>query len=198
MAKVIFPIIASLVAILIAVPTSRGGDCRRITYTQPYVQTYHATNYDYYNTVLVPKAFAVQVPLASYTSVGDEFRQLYFARQIAEELAKINASRPSEPIQPAAGPNAPPAAGPPGATNLAPKVYTTIKDVIFNRCASCHDPKKDPARTNWAIDPDKIPGKIAKAGALKCTLGLMPKRGPQLPDSELGIIATWADQKGDD
>lgn len=145
-------------ALLIAAPQVPADNCRRATavYHPTYVTpTYGHHVLDYHQqVVLVPKAFQVVKALDAYASVGDEYRQAYFAKLVAEELAKI-AETKRQLEQPA--PAIPPAAKDPKIPQLdqvKADDTKTVKMMFDNSCVKCHQPNTK--RLDLTGDPTKL------------------------------------------
>jgi len=158
-----------LLMLVIGVTESRADGCRRVTVVQsaPVVATGHVQSvvvpsysyggHGYVQQVIAPLVQPIAVNPDFYFSVGDEYRQLAFAKLIAAEYAKmippqqplgpapqgvvqpIPPAKESVVVQPAAPPISPPPAGSgaeckPVQTNL-PQGF---RELVAAKCATCH------------------------------------------------------------
>lgn len=186
---------AALVVTTLALPT-RAGDCRRAVPAGGYVAPAVApAGYDYgLNPVIVPKAFQVAVAAPFYLGVSDEYRQLDFARRVAEEYAKLVDLRRAQPgpapppIPPAGAPTGGPLTVPPDAPPAGPG-KSLVGQVLSARCASCHTGGHAP---DLSGDPDRVPAIDRLQAFLAVASGEMPKGKPPLPQDELNLLAGWA------
>lgn len=141
---------------LVAVPNAPADGCRRATtvHHQAYVTPVYGHNYHHVNqVVLVPKAFQVVKALDAYSSVGDEYRMAYFAKQVADELARIAEAKrqleqPAAPIPQAKG-DIPQLKEPVKADDV-----TVVKKMFADNCAKCHLPNTK--RLDLTGDPTKL------------------------------------------
>jgi hypothetical protein len=179
---------ASLVLLACAF-TLNASDCRRIVTTGNYVAPVYNTptyaqHYNY-DTVLVPKAFAVQVRPDYFAQPSDEARQAEFARLIAKELyGMIQAGK-----TPAPAPNAPPVDVTPREPLKAPKSpEDAARRVLDAQCVNCHRPNKD--KPDLTGDITKLSFGIVKECFDKCTFQEMPKVG-SLNQEEMNAIGEW-------
>lgn len=196
-------------------PALADGYCRHATvgYGYTYTPTYSyasTVNYSvpYYDpyAIVVGRAFPVYLPLASYTSVGDETRE-YLRQKNAvrdgflEALQIANQGNgpvvppapapnpgpgptPAPPVVPPLGtpPAIPKAAGPKGA---APR-FTSLQAIMQGRCASCHNPK-EPKRLDLSGDVNAMPLAVLGYCQTKVTDLSMPKSG-ELPQAEFDLF----------
>lgn len=144
-----------LVGFLMMAKTARADNCRHVgSYVAP---TYTATNYQHayqptYQTyqTLVPYVQAVAVNPDFYFSVGDEYRQLAFAKLIAAEYAKmVPAQAPNVANYPVGPPQQQPQAA---AMPLAAKEQTSasvrtalppgLREMVEKSCQKCHSSGK--------------------------------------------------------
>jgi mono/diheme cytochrome c family protein len=183
-------------ACLIAAPNVPADGCRRATYQPAYVApTYAHHGYDYHQQiVLVPKAFQVVKALDSYASVGDEYRQAYFAQLVAQELAKIAETKrqleqPAAPI-PAAKTGPEPKI--PQLDQVKADDAKTVKMMFENSCVKCHMPNTK--RLDLTGDPSKLT--YAQRGdildrimAPEHDAAFMPQNGKAVSGAEL--TAMW-------
>lgn len=207
--------LAIAVAMFVSPAASVAGDCRAVyrpavVQQQVIVPSYSQSFSTYgHNTIVVPKAFAVEVLPQYYAAVSDDYRQLEFAKLLAQELAKIaEANRQLSQPQPAPAPSAPvapvdpipPAKDLPPAGKLAPppgqalRQQSKIGIVLATRCAGCHDSK---SKTSHPLDgdPDKVPEVDRLRAFLSVSVGKMPKGKPPVSNDELNTIAEWAGAK---
>lgn len=188
MRRWIFPaLLAAMIVVVLAMPAP-AGDCRRVnlqsyqTYVAPVTYSNQAYNYATYEPVVIKYV----VPLASYTSVGDNYRDAYFAREVANELYRlIEAGKPN--LGPAPSPM------PAGAESLkAPQSKsgkTKIATILADNCVSCHSGKQAP---NLAGDPEAIPELVRLRSFLAVSSGQMPKGKDPLGNDDLNELARWA------
>lgn len=188
---------ALLITALTTAPMA-ADSCRRATavhYAPAFAApAYGHHGYAYQNLVVVPKAFQVVKALDSYSSVGDEYRQAYFAKLVAEELAKIadlkrQLEQPAAPPLLGPNPNIPPAAPKADAGNNDLRVF---KAMLENKCASCHQPGSK--RLDLSGDPTKLSyeqrGEIVdRVMAPDSDALFMPKGKPPVSGEEL--TAAW-------
>lgn len=159
-----FAVLGVVTLILVAsVTEGRADTCRRVVSVQsaPIVtQSYVAPVYSHgyvQQQVLVPQVQALAVNPDFYFSVGDEYRQLAFARLVAQEYAKMVQSQP-QPQQYPLGPSPAPIVAAPkkealivqptdppavaGAGAECKPVSTGLpkgfREVVEAKCASCH------------------------------------------------------------
>jgi mono/diheme cytochrome c family protein len=194
--------LAALLAGLLCVPPAAVADnCRRATtYTPAYVAPAYGHgyyDYAYQQYIIVPKAFQIVKALDSYSAVGDEYRQAYFAKLVADELARIaDAKRQLE---------APPAPQPQPVPNLAPNpaippakgdanggTARTFKAMLDAKCAKCHQPNTK--RLDLTGDPNRLTfeqrGEIVdRIMAPESETGFMPKDSAPVTGEEL--TAAW-------
>lgn len=177
MKKTAIAAFAILAVCLIAIPTN--AQCGRSFSRQAVCVQQHVVAapvvYEQ-NVVLVPKAFQVQVPLDSYASVGEEYRQAYFARLVAEELYRLSQQR---------GAIAPTLGGPTGA--LA--ANTKIAAILESRCASCHNGQQSP---DLSGDPESVSEIARLKSVVQVSAGKMPKKNPGLPQEEYNELVAWS------
>lgn len=183
--------LASLVLLACAV-TLDASDCRRVVTTGHYVAPiYHAQTYNY-DTVLVPKAFAVQVRPDYFAQPSDEARQAEFARLVAKELYGLIQAGKAPPQTP----NLPPVDVPPRENLVAPKdngKNDNIAKVLATRCVGCH--KSGGQEPDLSGDPSKIPELTRLRSLVATSKGRMPKGKPSVPQDEYNLLADWADEK---
>lgn len=190
MRRLIVAVYAALLFALFAVPKADAQNCRTAYgYSAPvYHQQYVApVAYDY-NRIIVPKAFQVEVATPFYMGVSDDYRQLNFAKQVAEEYAKIVEFQRQHLSLGNGNVSAP---------NTLPlttaKPTTKIGTILANRCVSCHTPGKN------TPDLSGNPDAISEVVRLKClqqlTLGKMPKGKPPLPQDEFNEFGAWTEAK---
>jgi cytochrome c553 len=183
---------ASLVLLACAF-TLNASDCRRVVTTGNYVAPVYNTptyaQHYYYDTVLVPKAFAVQVRPDYFAQPSDEARQAEFARLVAKELyGLIQAGKGTPPLTN----GTPPLDVTPKENIVAPK-DGTINQILATRCASCH--KKGATEPDLSIDPAKIPESVRLRSFIAVSKGRMPKGKPAMEQKEFNVFADWADEK---
>lgn len=165
----------------LAAPQCRTANCNHVqqAYVAPaYVQ--QAVIYDQ-NVVLVPKAFAIQVaPVNAYLGVADSYRDAHFAKQVAEELFKLN-----QQFAPQPGGAAP---------QQAPKAATSkIGQILANSCASCHMPGKH--EPDLSGDPDAIPEIVRLKSFHQIAIGKMPKGKAPLTQDQFNEFGEWSEKK---
>jgi mono/diheme cytochrome c family protein len=153
--------------LVVGVTESRAEGCRRVAIVQSapvvspgYVQQVVTPTYGhgYVQQVLVPQVQPIAVNPDFYFSVGDEYRQLAFAKLIAAEYAKM--MQPQQPLGPApqgivqptippakegivVQPTAPPVAPPPAGSGAECKPVQTnlpqgFRELVAAKCATCH------------------------------------------------------------
>lgn len=185
-------VVAAVLAALFVVPNiATSGDCRRVAHVPAYVAPVHVghgyANFHHQQVVIVPKAIQVIKALDSYSSVGDEYRQAYFAKLVAEEYAKI--VELSKQHQAATGPA--PTGPAPKEAIAAPKQELRVAVILKDRCASCHSSGKQ--APDLSGDPDKIDETTRLRAFLAVAQGKMPKGKPSLPQEEFNLLAEWAE-----
>lgn len=181
----------AVLAVLVVAMSAPASDCRRVSHVPSYVAPVVVHGHDYHQqVVIVPKAIQVVKALDSYASTGDEFRQAYFAKLVAEEYAKIvELQRQQLNLGPApTGPVQPPI--PPAKESLSAPKAPKIAQILKDRCASCHSEGK--TAPNLAGDPDRIDETTRLRSFLAVAEGVMPKGKPSLPQEEFNELAAWA------
>lgn len=186
--------VAALASIVVAVRPAQADGCRR-SYGAAYVApTYQAPanyGYGYQYEVLVPYAQKVVVNPDFYFGVGDEYRQLAFAKLVARELAELRGPPPAPPaVKPEVPAPIPPAkkdGGPEaklGPADLARPVATGLpegfRELVGAKCQACHSAgKKGQAKLDLA-DLDRL-GSLSVAERMvmyhAVSSGAMPKDG---------------------
>lgn len=186
MRRIVVAVYAALVVLLLAAPKADAQNCR---YTGYAANVYHAPVYQQavvqydYNTIIVPKAFQVQVATPYYLGVADDYRQAFNAKAVAEELAKIiDLQRQAL-----------------AANGAAPLPLTTQKPtskigaILANRCASCHAPGKQ--EPDLSGDPEKISEVVRLKTFAAIARGEMPKGKPPIPQDEFNEVGAWSKLK---
>lgn len=193
-----------LASALLSSPNLYAADCRRVVApTQTYAQTYtpiYAQSYGY-ETVIVPKAYALQVTPQFYAGVGEEYRQQEMAKAIARELySLIEASKqvgppayvPPTGNPPVGVPPVPNIPNPPSIPDVIPKESlkgrSAIQLLLDARCVSCHDKNGEkPLLTDAS--------KVSKFDRLESfhsvSIGKMPKKGDKLTQEQFNLMAEW-------
>lgn len=170
----------------ILTPTeARADGCRTITrYNTPVVavqqQYYNGVTYNQqYGYITVPKAFFAHVAeyRPVYLGISDDYRQKEFAKEVAEQLAKIQ--------------NAQPRNGP-GPNNFG-KPQSKIGAILDARCVSCHGAGK--TEPDLSGDPDTISELVRLKSFAEVAKNKMPKKGPPLPQEELDELGKWSELK---
>lgn len=170
--------IALSVALVIPLPAV-ADHCRTTTFQQAYVAPVYAQKivqhqvYDY-NQIIVPKAFQVQVAAPFYMGVADDYRQANFARQVAEELLRLQANTANGQA-------------------LTQKPQSRIAAILATNCAGCHGPGTQ--QPDLSGDPESIPELARLKSFAAVTRGEMPKGKPPLAQNDFDEIGAWAKRK---
>lgn len=200
---------------------AQADNCRRVgvtnTYVAPYVANHyvapttyqHAYNYE----TLVPFVQKVVVNPDFYFSVGDEYRQLAFAKLVAAEYAKIapqqqivvqqappqataNPPKESVIVQPQVPPPVPPL--PVVGTGAECKPVMTglpdgFKKLVEAKCANCHSSGKAKAYLDLSsLDQlHNLPLATRDRMFRSVSNGRMPKGG-KVADGELDLFNAFA------
>src|SRR5690349_23734859 len=84
-----------------------------------------------------------------------------------------------------------------------------IQPILAERCYDCHGPDRQEKDLRWdlkssalrggASGPVLIPGKSAESRVIRLVAGLekglvMPKKGPRLTATQIGLLRAWIDQ----
>lgn len=180
--------------------TLYAADCRRVvapsyvqTFTPTYTQSYG------YETVILPKAYALQVAPQFYAGIGDEYRQAEMAKAIARELYNmIEASKqvpPANPPAPTPPTNhnpLPPVPNVPSIPDVIPKESlkgrSAIQLLLDARCVSCHD--KNGEKPNLT-DASKVSKFDRLESFHSVSIGRMPKKGDKLTQEQFNLMAEW-------
>lgn len=183
----------AIFAALASAQNCRTANCNVPLVQQAYVAPVYAQQHVVYdqNVILVPKAFAVNVaPVGAYLGIADSYRDAHFARQVAEELFKLNQQFAPQP-QAAPGGTAQPLA--------APKKLSAIAKALGSNCVSCHMPgKKYP---DLSGDPELMTETVRLKVFHRVGTETMPPKNEAtgekttIPQVDYNAIGEWAFKK---
>lgn len=214
-----------LVVSLVTATDATADNCRRVvvpTYTAPvyHAPAYHApTVYHQPHQVIEKVVEKVLVNHDFYFSVGDEYRELAFAKLVAAELVKLQAQQ-QPPAPPQAAPEASypaptPAPKPPGIVQPPPpkgkQANTTpgkgspecdpvttglpqgFKDLVTAKCQKCHASGKAQQALDLATLDQLHTLSLAKRDRMfrSVSNGRMPKGG-KVTDAELNLFNAYS------
>lgn len=168
----------------------KADGCRTVSvgryYSAPVIQQQQYTynqgvtyNHQQYGYITVPKAFFAHVAEYKpvYLGISDDYRQREFAKEVAEQLARINAQNQ-------------PGNGPPNLTKPA-AANSKIGTILTTRCATCHAPNK--TEPDLSGNPDDIPEIVRLKCFAEVAKNKMPKKGPPLPQDEFDELGAWSE-----
>lgn len=189
------------------------------SYYQPVyqAQVQYVPHYETYSqSAIVGAAYPVYLPLLSYGALADDVRS-YYSQKKAIKDAYLEALReaagegifggqpqpqpgpfvppPGVESRGAANPNPPPSVpNPPAAPPVpkAPGAKGQIGKLLATRCATCHNPEKEPEHVDLSIPADRIPWDVRSLCVTWCSDSTMPKTGAKLSQTEFDEIQAWA------
>lgn len=211
--RLLFGFLLCLVGLFLLLPTAHADNCRRVGvsystgYTPTYAPTYqYQAQFAYQYETLVPFVQKVAVNPDFYFSVGDEYRQLAFAKLIAQEYAKLTPPQAPPLLMqpPPQGIQAPPAKEnvvvqtPAIAPGVECKPVTTglpegFKKLVETKCATCHASGKGKAYLDLSNLDALFSFPMATRDRMfrSVSNGRMPKGG-KVEDKELDLFNAYA------